>query len=110
MTNRKINGKIFTPDIIERVWEKAEVVPGYNPDDIRKDICGAFIKKDMYGIANTSLSMGWEIDHIKPRSIGGMDELSNLQPLQWENNKHKNDHYPSWTCKVVFKITENQYN
>ena len=29
---------------------------------------------------------GWEIDHIKPASDGGSDDLINLRPLQWENN------------------------
>ena len=44
---------------------------------------------------------GWEIDHVKPVSQGGTDDLSNLQPLYWENNRHKGDAYPNWECKVT---------
>jgi 5-methylcytosine-specific restriction endonuclease McrA len=43
---------------------------------------------------------GWEIDHIKPLSKGGTDDISNLQPLQWENNRHKADDWPDFECKV----------
>ena len=42
-----------------------------------------------------------EIDHIKPVSQDGGDELSNLQPLQWENNRHKGDDWPDWSCLVT---------
>ena len=44
---------------------------------------------------------GWEIDHIKPVSMGGTDSIENLQPLHWENNRHKADNWPNWACKVV---------
>lgn len=107
MTNRSIFEKVFTQDIIDKVWEKGEIVPDVDPNIIRKDKCGAMIKKELYGQSASALSMAWEIDHIKPKKIGGTDEISNLQPLQWENNRYKGDNYPSWDCKVIFKITEN---
>ncbi len=45
------------------------------------------IRYDAYG--NRNDVEGWEIDHINPKSRGGGDELSNLQPLQWEANMEK---------------------
>jgi 5-methylcytosine-specific restriction endonuclease McrA len=51
-----------------------------------------------YGEYGQTSKYGWEIDHIKPVSKGGTDDLSNLQPLQWENNRRKGDNYP-WHCR-----------
>jgi len=47
---------------------------------------------------NTEAKYGWEIDHIKPLAMGGLDNIDNLQPLQWENNRKKGDTYP-WNCR-----------
>ncbi|MBN2777877.1 MAG: HNH endonuclease [Bacteroidales bacterium] len=41
------------------------------------------------------------MDHIKPVAKGGGDDLSNLQPLQWQNNRKKGDDYPASDYCIV---------
>lgn len=92
----------FSRQLIDMVWEKGTVVSGFDSNLYRKDTCGAWIQKSEYG--NTGSEYGWEIDHIIPKSNGGGDALSNLQPLQWENNRHKGDNYPNWSCLIGSRI------
>ena len=101
MYNKNIRNQAFTENEINAVWNKGKIIPGQDPNIWRKDACNATIKRGEYG--NTNSSNGWEIDHIKPKSLGGSDDLSNLQPLQWENNRHKGDNWPNWSCKIANK-------
>lgn len=77
----------YSEDVIQKVWEKGIVVPNNDSKVWRQDQCKAWIGREHYG--NRQSQYGWEIDHIKPESEGGGDELSNLRPLQWENNVSK---------------------
>lgn len=70
----------------QAVWHKGQAVAGYDAAKHRKDECGAWMSWSDYG--NRDTVYGWEIDHINP---GGSDALSNLRPLQWENNLAKSD-------------------
>jgi hypothetical protein len=76
----------FTPQQVEQVWNKARIVPPNDPNVYRQDRCTAYIRRLDYGNCNSAY--GWEIDHIIPN---GNDDLSNLQPLHWQNNRAKGD-------------------
>lgn len=93
----------FSEDTIQKVWEKGTVASNNDPDVWRKDQCRAWIRRNHYG--NRNSDVGWEIDHIKPESEGGGDELSNLRPLQWENNASKQG--ARLTCPVTASGTKN---
>jgi len=95
--NTRADGNPFDEAMIEAVWRKG--TPESDQEVFRRDECDAIMYRHSYGKRE---HWGWEIDHIKPVSLGGTDELSNLRPLQWENNRAKGDSYPdtTWICKV----------
>jgi len=90
-------------ETIQKVWEKGTVVTNNDQKVWRKDKCKAWIKRDKYGDRDSTY--GWEIDHIDGDSEN--DDLSNLQPLQWENNVHKGDGILG--CKVTSSGSNNVY-
>jgi len=71
---------------IQAVWQKGRIIPNFDAGTWRWDKCGTVMKINEYG--NRQSKYGWEIDHINPN---GGDQLSNLQPLQWENNVAKSN-------------------
>ncbi|MFA4906911.1 MAG: HNH endonuclease signature motif containing protein [archaeon] len=84
--------KEASESLIMQVWQKGIAIIGHDSAIWRKDICGTWMQFSKHG--DTSSKYGWEIDHKKPQSKGGSDDISNLQPLQWENNRRKGDEYP----------------
>ena len=90
------SGASFSQSTINHVWSKARYHPsaGY-----ARDVCGATIRRDQYGMQSTH---GWEIDHIQPVSERGSDSLGNLQPLHWRNNLSKGD---SWVTLPHCTVT-----
>jgi len=101
--------KDWTDEDINNVWEKATIAEPNDKDIWRKDLAGAWIKKDKYG-DEKELGYGWEIDHINPEAKGGKDDLDNLQPLQWQNNRTKSDDYPDYKTSVSSEKTKNIYS
>ncbi|TGL21711.1 HNH endonuclease [Leptospira yanagawae] len=90
----------WTEDEIQEVWEKGEKVAGTDSNLFRKDACSAWMNRKEYG--NRKSVEGWEIDHINPK---GSDELSNLRPLQWQNNNDKSD--GKLKCNVLSNGNQN---
>ncbi|MDP2883641.1 MAG: HNH endonuclease signature motif containing protein [Ignavibacteria bacterium] len=84
--------KYVDQDLKLKVWGKAHPIIGQDPFLWRSDNCDAIMRFTDHG--ETDSKYGWEIDHIKPTSLGGADDLSNLQPLHWKNNRKKGDSYP----------------
>ena len=90
----------FDEEMVQKVWEKGEIVRRYDGNVWRKDQCGAWINRLQHG--NRHSLYGWEIDHISP---GGSDNLSNLRPLQWKNNVAKSE--GRLTCPVTAQSNRN---
>lgn len=101
--NTDVSGRGFSAAVKDRVWAKGKIVSNNDPAKYRKDVCGAWIAYDDYGKTTT---YGWEIDHIKAVANSGTDDLTNLQPLQWENNRSKSDN-TTWECAIVADDTNN---
>lgn len=93
--NTDKNGGIWTETTKKAVWNKGRAIPNYSPEIWRLDKCGLFMKFDEHG--NRNSKYGWELDHINPVSNGGLDNLENLQPLNWKNNADKGDSL-KWSC------------
>lgn len=78
----------MSKDKKSKVWDKAKKIRGKDPSQYRKDPYGNVMYFDSHG---KSSDMGWDIDHIKPKSKGGSDATVNLQALNSNINRSKGD-------------------
>ncbi len=77
---------MFTKNQKDNVWNKAKKIVGKDPDLYRRDPYGKTMYKPSHG---KSSGMGWDIDHIHPKSKGGSDTTRNLQALNSGINRSK---------------------
>lgn len=72
----------YPQEVIERVWQAAQQVPGNDPDVWRKDDSGAWLHRANYRDRHSEF--GWEIAdcHYTLGSFG----LASLRPMQWQNH------------------------
>ncbi len=63
-------------------WNNAAAVPGQ--PDLRRDCDGRLIRWSEYGQLT---SLGWEIDHITPTRLGGLNTLGNVRARHWHGNR-----------------------
>ncbi len=75
-----------TQDQKGKAWNSAKKVSGKDPAKYRQDPYGNTMYKPSHG---KSSPMGWDVDHIKPKSRGGSDSTRNLQALNSNVNKRK---------------------
>lgn len=73
---------------IKDAWEEAKPMRGKDSDVWRKD---KYDNKIRFGSYGTEGEYGWELDHKYPKSKGGSEKDSNIQPLHWEENRKKSD-------------------
>jgi hypothetical protein len=80
---------LCTEEIIQQVWEKGIVVANNDPKSLRKDECEAWISRSDY--RRQQYSFGWEINYVHSATLNDGQALSNLRPMQWKNNLHKQE-------------------
>lgn len=70
----------FEQEMVDRLWQKARGTTELSVEIWRKDECGAWIRRDHYGSAQSEF--GWKVENV---SAGGADTLENLRPFHHAN-------------------------
>ncbi|PKA59864.1 hypothetical protein AXF42_Ash015922 [Apostasia shenzhenica] len=91
-------------------WQKADVVPGRDPERWRRDIAGNVVCKRFF---NCHGCLCFEYDHIVPYSKGGESTADNCQILQTRVNRLKSskewldrEKLEGFSCDIKFTDQE----
>ncbi len=69
--------------LLDQVWQKAGLIPGMDPEKVRRDEQGSIIRKSEFN--NESSIYGWCLHHLRPFWEGGNNDLGNVTPLSCTN-------------------------
>lgn len=73
--------KTYSEETIQEVWEKAIIVPDFDKDQARHDLCGNVIYRVAYGHYDSKF--GWVVNTTQ---LDESDEVD-LKPLHWQNHQ-----------------------
>jgi CRISPR/Cas system Type II protein with McrA/HNH and RuvC-like nuclease domain len=76
-----------------------------------QDYSDRTMDKSAYGLQSSEY--GWDIDHIRPESLGGGNNKGNLEICTIKTNQEKADNFPHWTANgkrfKAVKVKRNCY-
>ena len=73
-------GALSVEEMKRIAWNNAAVVLGTN---LKRDCDGRWIAYDEYGQYS---ARGWQVDHVVPKVLGGLDIPANLRARHWFGN------------------------
>jgi len=78
---------------VRKLWEHE-----FGSSEIGYDFAGCEVRKGAYG--QNGSRFNWNIDHILPRSMGGTNDLNNLQITHIDNNAERGNRISFWLDDV----------
>lgn len=75
----------WTEEELDVIFSKGKVSTIFSSPEYRVDDFGNIMARSKY--EDTNSPIGWEVDHIKPISEGGDNNLKNLRPLNISKNR-----------------------
>ncbi len=111
-TNNEEEETIWTPQQIEEVWNKGEIINNFNPQLYRRDYAGALMFWHNF-IAQPKLndpieSLNWTIVYERPTKADGTNYIKNLVPMNNSNAVTKGNNFPHWTTSVTYDSKKNK--
>lgn len=91
---------------VRKFWEHE-----FGSSEIGYDFAGWEVRKGAYGQEGSRF--GWNIDHILPKSMGGTDDINNLQITHMDTNAERENKITFWlddilidgvSCQVSYQV------
>ena len=82
---------------IKRFWEHE-----FGDNEVGSDFAGWEVRKGSY--AQEGSRYGWNVDHILPLSMGGTDEMANLQITHIETNIERGNKITFWLDNAGYQV------